>query len=235
MVRWLSQTDVFPDVSSAQAVPNGLLAASLNLTTDRVVDAYKRGIFPWFNPGEPVLWWSPDPRMVLRPSAFKLSRSLRQRIKRGDYEIRLDTCFTRVMQCCAEPRDGQAGSWIGNAMLDVYTQLHQSGYAHSIETWMDGELVGGLYGLAIGRMFYGESMFSLRTDASKLALAHLCKRLDECGYALIDCQMETAHLASLGAYPISRAAFIQEVQGLVNLQPVENPFNAVSKILLENR
>lgn len=171
-----------------------------------------------------MLWWSPDPRMVLRPSAFKLSRSLRQRIKRGDYEIRVDTCFTRVMQCCAEPRDGQSGSWIGSAMLEVYSRLHQQAYAHSIETWMEGELVGGLYGLAIGRMFYGESMFARRTDASKLALAHLCQKLDACAFGLIDCQMETPHLASLGATPIARTAFIREVQELVNLQPVGNPF-----------
>ena len=235
MIPWLTGEKPFPPIHLALSEPNGLLAAGLELTPEKVLEAYRQGIFPWFNPGEPVLWWSPDPRRVLRPSEFKLSRSLRQRIKRGDVVIRVDSCFTRVMQCCAEPRDSQLGSWIGTAMLDVYTQLHQLGYAHSIETWMDGELVGGLYGLAIGRMFYGESMFSHRTDSSKLALAHLCKRLDECGYALIDCQMETAHLATLGAHPISRAAFIQEVQGLVNLQPVENPFNPASKILLENR
>ncbi len=228
MISWLSGDAPFPSVHSALAEPNGLLAAGQELSPERVIEAYRLGIFPWFSPGEPVLWWSPDPRMVLHPAAFKLSRSLRQRIKRGGYEIRLDSCFKKVMQSCAEVRDGQSGTWIGDAMLDVYTRLHQQGYAHSIETWMDGELVGGLYGIAIGRMFYGESMFSQRADASKLALAHLCKRLDECGYGLIDCQMQTAHLASLGAHPISRAAFIHEVQGLVNLQPVENLFNPTS-------
>lgn len=235
MIPWLTGETPFPPVHSALIEPNGLLAAGQELSPERVIEAYRQGVFPWFNPGEPVLWWSPDPRMILRPAEFKLSRSLRQRIKRGGYEIRVDRCFSRVMQYCAEPRDGQQGSWIGQAMRDVYFRLHQLGYAHSIETWMDGELAGGLYGIAIGRMFYGESMFSRRTDASKLALAHLCQRLDECGYALIDCQMETAHLASLGAYPISRATFIREVQGLVNLQPVENPFMSMLKPPLENR
>jgi leucyl/phenylalanyl-tRNA---protein transferase len=209
--------------------PNGLLAAGLELSPDRVILAYKQGIFPWFNPGDPVLWWSPNPRMVLIPSEFRQARSLRQRMKRGGYEIRVDTCFNRVMQCCAGPRPAlsygeEPGTWIGDAMLQVYTRLHEMGYAHSVETWMEGELTGGLYGIAIGRMFYGESMFTRRTDASKLALAHLCWRLDECGFGMVDCQMETAHLASLGARPISREEFIAELENLISQTPLDDPW-----------
>lgn len=224
MIPWLAPNAPFPNVNSALAEPNGLLCAGLDLSPERVLDAYRQGIFPWFNPGEPVLWWSPDPRMVLAPAELKVSHSLRRRMKRGDYEIRVDTCFGQVMQACAEPRQGQPGTWIGLAMLDTYLRLHDMGYAHSVETWMDGELAGGLYGIAIGRMFYGESMFSRQTDASKLALAHLCRQLDAWGFGLIDCQMETAHLASMGARPIPRKRFIQELQGLVKLQPVPLPW-----------
>ncbi len=224
MIPWLTHEQVFPPVETALKEPNGLLAAGLTLNPRNVLEAYQQGIFPWFNPGEPVLWWSPDPRMVLQPSRFKLSRSLRQRIRRGGYEVRVNQVFSQVMRCCAEPRDGKSGTWIGNAMLEVYGCLHEDGYAHSIETWMDGELVGGLYGLAIGRVFYGESMFSRRSDASKLALAHLCRALDVCGYELIDCQMETQHLASLGAQPLARQQFVSALQTLVKLPPAGNAF-----------
>lgn len=189
-----------------------------------ILEAYRKGIFPWFNPGEPVLWWSPDPRMILQPSAFKMSRSLRQRINRGGYEIRVDSSFGQVMAACAEPRKGQHGTWIGEAMKMAYAGLHEMGYAHSIETWIDGELAGGLYGLAIGRMFFGESMFARRTDASKLALAHLCRQLESWDFGLIDCQMETAHLASMGARSIRRADFIQEVTRLVELSSIPTPW-----------
>lgn len=224
MIPWLSAAAPFPSVENALSVPNGLLAAGADLSPERILAAYRQGIFPWFNPGEPVLWWSPDPRMVLVPSEFKLSRSLRQRMKKGGYEIRVDTCFRQVMQACGEPRDGQYGSWIGSSMLEAYTRLHLMGFAHSIETWIDGELAGGLYGLAIGHMFYGESMFARHTDASKLALAHLCSQLEKWNFGLIDCQMETAHLASLGAKPISRAAFVRELKGLVELTSVPEPW-----------
>lgn len=199
--------------------PNGLLAASYELTPDQVVMAYRQGIFPWFNPGEPVLWWSPDPRMVLRPDHIRISRSLKKRIRHKDYEVRLNSAFGQVMRACAEPRPGQAGTWIGKAMLQVYTDLHRQGHAHSVEIWMNDGLVGGLYGLTIGRVFYGESMFSRQTDASKLALAHLCLTLQRCGYEMIDCQMETQHLASMGASPISRDAFVEELGMLVDREP----------------
>lgn len=224
MLPWLNPDDPFPPVENALREPNGLLCAGLDLSPERILDAYCHGLFPWFNPGEPVLWWSPNPRMVLFPSELRISRSLRRRMKQGGYEIRVDTRFQEVMQACAEPRDGQSGTWIVPAMLGAYTRLHQMGYAHSVETWMSDELVGGLYGIAIGRMFYGESMFSRKTDASKLALAHLCRQLDAWGFGLIDCQMETSHLASMGARPIPRKAFIQEVQRLIKLESVSSPW-----------
>ncbi len=224
MLHWLKQDEPFPHVETALTEPNGLLCAGLDLSPGRILDAYREGIFPWFSPGEPVLWWSPDPRMVLVPAEVKISRSLRQRMKRGGYEIRVDTHFREVMLACAAPREGQSGTWISRPMLEAYTRLHELGYVHSVETWMDGELAGGLYGMAIGRMFYGESMFSRRTDASKLALAHLCKQLEAWGFGLIDCQMETAHLASMGARPIARADFIRGMKRLIELEPVPAPW-----------
>jgi leucyl/phenylalanyl-tRNA---protein transferase len=212
MVPWLRMEDPFPPVETALADPNGLLAAGGDLSVHRLLAAYRQGIFPWFNPGEPILWWSPDPRMVLFPAEFKCSRSLRKRMRVPDHEIRVDTAFTRVMQACAAaPRKGQRGTWISPAMVAAYTALHAGGYAHSFETWMEGEsgpeLVGGLYGVALGRAFFGESMFSRRTDASKLAFAHLVAELSTRGFEVIDCQMSTPHLASLGAREIPRAQF----------------------------
>ncbi|MCS6785651.1 MAG: leucyl/phenylalanyl-tRNA--protein transferase [Thiobacillaceae bacterium] len=209
MIPWLRPTDPFPPVEQALAEPNGLLAAGADLSPARLLTAYRLGIFPWFNPGEPILWWSPDPRMVLFPSEFRLSRSLRRRLRRRDYELRVDSAFTAVMQACAAPRPGQRGTWITPAMIAAYTRLHELGHAHSFETWIDGELVGGLYGVAIGRVFYGESMFARVSDASKIALAHLVAQLRAWGYGLIDCQMSTAHLASLGAREIPRAQFVR--------------------------
>ena len=216
MIAWLAAHDPFPSLDFALREPNGLLAAGGDLSTQRLLEAYRGGIFPWFNPGDPILWWSPDPRMVLLPSEFKLSRSLHKTLKKRAFEIRIDTVFQTVMQNCAAPRQDQAGTWIGPQIITAYTQLHQLGIAHSIETWRDGELVGGLYGLAIGRMFYGESMFSRATDASKIALAHLVQQLERWDFEMIDCQMNTAHLASLGAREIPRAEFIQRLGKLVN-------------------
>lgn len=224
MLPWMNPDEPFPPLENALREPNGLLCAGMDLSPERILEAYRHGIFPWFNPGEPVLWWSPDPRMVLVPSEIKISRSLNQRMKRGGYEIRVDTRFREVMQACAEPRDGQAGTWIVPAMLEAYTRLHLMGFAHSVETWIDGALSGGLYGMAIGRMFFGESMFSRKTDASKLALVHLCRQLDAWGFGMIDCQMETSHLASMGARPITREVFIQEMNRLVELEPVHSPW-----------
>ncbi|MDD5363984.1 MAG: leucyl/phenylalanyl-tRNA--protein transferase [Gallionellaceae bacterium] len=217
MIPWLSRTDPFPALALALADPNGLLAAGADLAPERLLAAYRQGIFPWYGPGEPILWWSPDPRMVLVPDEFKTSRSLAKRLRRPDCQVRVDSAFERVMRLCAEPRPGQKGTWIVEPMVRAYCRLHELGHAHSVETWMDGELVGGLYGIAIGRMFYGESMFSRATDGSKIALAHLAGQLTRWQFGLIDCQMETAHLASLGARPIARVEFQDRLQVLVNL------------------
>jgi leucyl/phenylalanyl-tRNA---protein transferase len=227
VIPWLQAHDPFPPLHRASREFNGLLAAGGDLSPERLLAAYRRGIFPWFNPGEPILWWSPDPRMVLFPDEFKLSRSLKKSLARADYTVRVDTAFARVMRECAAPRDGAAGTWISERMIAAYTALHEAGYAHSIETWRKGDrdhgdagetekstesgesLVGGLYGVAIGRVFFGESMFARQTDASKIALAHLVRWLRAQDFAVIDCQMSTPHLASLGAREISRDSFAE--------------------------
>lgn len=215
MIPWLSPEPVFPPVAAALAEPNGLLAAGGDLSAERLLAAYRLGIFPWYAEGEPILWWSPDPRMVLFPDEFNISRSLGRVLRGGKYMVRLDTAFDEVVTACASaPRDGQAGTWITPAMRAAYGRLHRLGHAHSVETWMDGELAGGLYGVALGNVFYGESMFARRTDASKIALAHLCEHLKRREFGIIDCQMETAHLASLGARPITRSDFTALLQRL---------------------
>ncbi|MDK9702166.1 MAG: leucyl/phenylalanyl-tRNA--protein transferase [Sulfuritalea sp.] len=208
MIPWLPEEPAFPPLEKALAEPNGLLAAGGDLSPQRLLAAYRRGIFPWYSRGEPILWWSPDPRMVLFPDEFKLSASLAKTLRNAKYEVRLDSAFGDVVRACAgKPREGQAGTWITREMQAAYCELHRLGYAHSAETWIDGKLAGGLYGVAIGRAFYGESMFTDVRDASKIALAHLCAYLKQRGFGIIDCQMETAHLASLGARPIPRRDF----------------------------
>ncbi|HUP96634.1 MAG TPA: leucyl/phenylalanyl-tRNA--protein transferase [Usitatibacter sp.] len=212
MIPWLRGDAPFPPVTKALASPNGLLCAGGVLSPQRVLDAYTQGIFPWFSEGDPVLWWSPDPRMVLFPEELKLSRSLRKTLAHEVYETRVDTAFRTVMEECAAPRDGQAGTWIVPEMVETYTRLHEMGFAHSVESWQDGELVGGLYGMAIGKVFFGESMFARAADASKVALARLVERLRAADFQVIDCQQATRHLASLGAREIPRAAFAQLLQ-----------------------
>ncbi|MFZ1810742.1 MAG: leucyl/phenylalanyl-tRNA--protein transferase [Candidatus Nitrotoga sp.] len=216
MITWLNNGAPFPPVEHALLKPNGLLAAGGSLSANRLLDAYRQGIFPWFNTGEPILWWSPDPRMVLIPEEFKISRSLRKTLRDKNYEVRTDSAFEQVMRACAAPRREQAGTWIHDDMIAAYTELHQMGVAHSVETWVNGNLVGGLYGISIGRMFYGESMFSHATDASKIALAHLTAQLQRWGYGMIDCQMSTPHLASLGAREIPRAEFMLRLKELIH-------------------
>ena len=216
MIPWLEDDEPFPPVDRALTDPNGLLAAGGALPVDRLLRAYRRGIFPWYSEGQPVLWWSPDPRMVLRPGAIAISRSLRKQLRRSDFEVRTDTAFVRVVRACAEPRDGQPGTWITSEMATAYANLHEAGYAHSVETWIGSELAGGLYGVSIGRMFFGESMFSRASDASKIALAHLARQLERWEFGLIDCQMSTPHLASLGAREMPRAEFIRSLVELVN-------------------
>ncbi len=215
MIPFLGVHDPFPPVSAALEDPNGLLAAGADLSIRRLVEAYRGGIFPWFGPGEPVLWWSPDPRMVLVPAELHVTRSLRKRLARRDYRVTSDTAFTDVMAACATPRDEDGGTWITPAMTRAYAALHRAGVAHSVETWIDDELAGGLYGVAIGRMFFGESMFTRVTDASKIALVHAVRQLERWGVPLVDCQMSTPHLASLGAREIPRHEFLTRVAELV--------------------
>lgn len=220
MIPWLTEDAPFPPVGRALRSPNGLLAVGGDLSPMRLLEAYRHGIFPWFNAGEPILWWSPDPRLVLIPNEFKLSRSFARVLRNAAYEVRTDTAFEQVMRACAAPRDGADGTWISEEMIAAYCGLHRMGYAHSVETWRDDKLVGGLYGIGIGRMFYGESMFSGVSNASKIALAHLAKQLERWQFGMIDCQMSTPHLASLGAREISRNDFIARLQELVNCAPI---------------
>lgn len=218
MIPWLHPHSPFPDVSKALTEADGaagLLAAGADLSPERLLAAYKQGIFPWFSEGQPILWWSTDPRMVLRCDDFIISHSLKKTLRKvarsmqegGPVQVRFDSNFEAVMRACAEPRRDGAGTWISEEILHGYCGLHKLGYAHSSEVWLDGELVGGAYGVCIGRMFYGESMFARVTDASKIALAHLVAFLKHHGVVMIDCQQQTSHLASLGAAPISREAF----------------------------
>ncbi len=216
MIRWLRPGDPFPPLTQALAEPNGLLAAGGELSAARLIEAYRNGIFPWFNHGQPILWWSPDPRMVLIPRELKIARSLGKILRNRDYEVRADTDFRQVISACAAPRATQDGTWISAEMIAAYCALHERGIAHSIETWIDGELAGGLYGVAIGRMFYGESMFTRVPDASKIALVHLVRELQRRDFGMVDCQMHTRHLASFGAREIPRADFMRKLQELVN-------------------
>ncbi|MSP97963.1 MAG: leucyl/phenylalanyl-tRNA--protein transferase [Betaproteobacteria bacterium] len=216
MLPWLSRDTPFPPVERALNHPNGLLAAGGDLSVERLLMAYRNGIFPWYSEGEPLLWWSPDPRMVLDPHKLKVSRSLAKSTRNRGYEVRIDTAFARILEGCAGSRREQPGTWLGPQMRAAYLRLHQLGFAHCFETWHGETLVGGLYGVAIGRMFYGESMFAHATDASKVALAALARELRARGFPMIDCQMNTPHLASLGAREISRADFLHAVTALVN-------------------
>ena len=213
MLAWLEGADPFPPVERALKDPNGLLAAGGELTVSRLLEAYRRGIFPWYSSAEPVLWWSPDPRMVLYCSELKVSRSLGKSVRNKGYEVRVDTASAAVLAGCA---DRAEGTWLGQEMRTAYLRLHRAGYAHSFETWRGPDLVGGLYGVALGRMFYGESMFSRATDASKVALVKLVATLEARAFPLIDCQMRTGLLASLGAREIPRRTFLREVERLVN-------------------
>lgn len=213
-LSWLShvQTNNFPPLE--HALPDGLLAAGGDLSSQRLITAYSQGIFPWFNKDDPILWWSPNPRMVLLPEKVKISKSLAKTIKHSALTITIDTAFAEVMACCAQRRRNQEQNddnhtWIHPSMIQAYTELHQQGIAHSVECWHDGQLVGGLYGLALGQIFFGESMFSRERDASKIALVALCKQLLRYGFPIIDCQVYSDHLARLGAEEIDRQQFRQ--------------------------
>jgi leucyl/phenylalanyl-tRNA--protein transferase len=219
VLAWLQGKDPFPPIERALKNPNGLLAAGGALTVERLLEAYRHGVFPWYSGSEPILWWSPDPRMVLFPEELKVSRSLRKAVARGTYEVRQDTAFEEVMRQCAAPRDGHAGTWIVPEMIAAYSALHERGIAHSVESWLGGELAGGLYGVALGKVFFGESMFARAPDASKVALVHLVERLRAADYRVIDCQQATAHLASLGAREIPRTAFAQLLRESIQYPP----------------
>ncbi|MHB0983218.1 MAG: leucyl/phenylalanyl-tRNA--protein transferase [Thiobacillus sp.] len=279
MSERLESAPFFPPVETALHEPNGLLAMGGDLSPARLLDAYRHGIFPWFNTGDPILWWSPDPRMVLIPGEVRVTRSLAKRLRNSGFQVRVDTAFAEVMRACAAPRppagrvsggvppagaaprppagrapargtpegspllysdpsavsggvslagaaprEGETGTWISPAMVAAYSRLFDAGYAHSVETWHDGRLVGGLYGVAIGRMFYGESMFSREPDASKVALVRLARQLQQWDFGLIDCQMETPHLASLGARTMPRAMFTAQLAELVKLPHLPGPW-----------
>jgi leucyl/phenylalanyl-tRNA---protein transferase len=224
VIPFLSPHDPFPPVGHALKDPNGLLAAGADLSPERLLDAYANGIFPWFGDDDPVLWWSPDPRMVLFTPEVHISHSLRKTIRSGRLQVTLDSCFAQVMKGCAEPRRGQDGTWITDEMTDAYERLFDIGYAHSVEAWSDGKLVGGLYGVSLGRMFFGESMFSRVSDASKVALVALAKQIERWGFTCVDCQMSTRHLSSLGAREVPRATFLRHVRSLVRQTPVPSPW-----------
>lgn len=198
---------VFPDVELALQEPDGLLAVGGKLSTEWILQAYRRGIFPWYGQGQPILWWAPDPRLVLFPENLRVSRSLKKTLKKGLFTVTLDKAFEAVIDACARPRPAQSGTWITPEMRSAYVDLHHAGHAHSVESWYDGMLVGGLYGIAVGHVFFGESMFTEMSDASKAAFVILVRQLQRWGFTLIDCQVYTQHLASLGAATIPRKEF----------------------------
>lgn len=227
MIPWLEHDDAFPPVDqalSAEQGAAGLLAAGADLSPTRLLEAYRQGIFPWFSEGQPILWWSTDPRMVLMTADFKIASSLGKSIRKAQqdprWKFRFDTAFEAVMRACAAPRKNQDGTWISEDIMNGYLGLHRLGYAHSSEVWFEGELVGGAYGVCIGRMFYGESMFAKVSNASKMALVHLVGHLRAHGVEMIDCQQETAHLASFGARPISRANFLSHLHAAIQLPSI---------------
>jgi leucyl/phenylalanyl-tRNA---protein transferase len=221
MLTWIEPHQPLPPPQTARLEPNGLVAAGRDLSARRLLEAYGQGIFPWYSQGQPVLWWSPDPRMVVFVDEFEPARSLRKTLRRvhatGSWKVTLDQAFVQVMQACAAPRPGQEGTWITRDIIKAYQALHQAGHAHSVEVWAQRELVGGLYGVSIGRMFFGESMFTRVDDASKCAYAALVAMLRRLGFSMVDCQQSTGHLASLGAREISRDEFLDRLRSLCRL------------------
>jgi leucyl/phenylalanyl-tRNA---protein transferase len=209
----------FPPINDALSVPDGLLAVGGCLSQIRLLNAYRQGVFPWNSPDEPILWWSPDPRLVLFPDKLVISRSLSKTLRKQKFTFTINKVFTDVVAACAEPRKEEVGTWITEGIFKAYRELHKSGYAHSAEAWLNGKLVGGLYGVAIGRVFFGESMFHTETDASKVAFANLVERLKYWGYQLIDCQVSTRHLISFGAEEVSRVEFGQLLDQYCELAP----------------
>jgi len=224
VIPWLRPGDDFPALARALREPNGLLAAGGDLSTTTLLKAYASGIFPWFSDDDPILWWSPDPRMVLFPEELHVTRSMRKTLRAAGFEVTADHDFQKVIMECRGPRRGIRDTWITPQMVEAYLDLHRAGYAHSVETWIDGQLAGGLYGVAIGRAFFGESMFTRVTDASKIALVTLTRQLLAWNFGIIDCQMRTEHLASFGAREIPRDEFAQRLVELVDYAPIRGPW-----------
>jgi len=224
---------VFPDPATALDYPDGLLAAGGNLSIETLLSAYRQGIFPWYERGQPILWWSPSPRAVIYPEHVHISKSLAKTLRRGGYRVTTDQAFAAVIKACAEPRPGHEDkpgenhTWISPEMIDAYIGLFEAGHAHSVEYWLDDQLCGGLYGLAIGKVFCGESMFSRTSNASKIAFSHLAQGLDQAGFALIDCQIENDHLNSLGAQAMARGDFISTLKKMANIT-IDWPTSLVS-------
>lgn len=225
LLTYLEPGEAFPATSTALSHPNGLLAAGGQLDTRTLLNAYRRGLFPWYEAPQPVLWWTPDPRSVLLPEDFHLSRSMRKTLRTTDFSLSMDTAFGDVVRACAAPRQQQAGTWIDSAMVFAYTELHKAGWAHSVEVWSsEGTLVGGLYGVAIGGVFFGESMFSKQPNASKMAFTALVTFLRSRGFSLIDCQIESDHMNSLGAHNMSRLDFEERLAHTVDQDVLTAPW-----------
>ena len=230
LLHWLDDSFEFPDPATALKNPNGLLAVGGDLQPMRLLQAYQRGIFPWFDADQPPLWWTPDPRMVLFPQELHISRSLHKAIRNCRFMLSSDQAFTQVMAACAGPRGGAQGTWITEEMQNAYLSLHQLGFAHSVEVWDNDVLVGGLYGLAMGKVFFGESMFSSKSNASKIAFVHVVQTLAAAGVELIDCQVANPHLESLGARSIPRKQFMQFLPACTDVpKPAYWPYNSLSR------
>ena len=229
----IPEVPLFPPTEEAEE--DGLLAIGGDLTKERLLAAYSKGIFPWYEVGQPILWWSRDPRLVLIPEELKISRSLRKVLRKQQFEIRFDTAFQQVIKACADVRTEQGeGTWIIAEMQQAYTELHQDGFAHSVESWQDGKLAGGLYGISLGQCFFGESMFSTRNDSSKVALAVLAEFCREVGIKMIDCQMTTAHLLSLGAKEIRREVFLKKLKKHLEQPTLKGSWNSGSASVKSN-
>lgn len=223
VIPYISRFEPFPPVDRALRQFDGLLCAGADLSIERLIDAYSQGIFPWYIDGEPILWWSPDPRQILFVDEFHVSRSLRRRLNNNPFETTYNAAFERVVRACAEPRKDEEGAWLTPEMIEAYIELHRAGHAHSVETWKDGSLVGGVYGVLIGRSFSAESMFYRVSDASKIALYRLCQRLKTMGAPFIDCQQITPHTTALGARAVPRKEFVALLADLTQ-QPALEPF-----------
>jgi leucyl/phenylalanyl-tRNA--protein transferase len=224
---WLDPADPnieFPGVELALREPDGLLAIGGDLSVPRLLQAYRLGIFPWYGPGQPILWWSPDPRLVLYPERLHVSRSLAKALRKNVFDVTLDTAFEAVINACAAPRTGDSGTWITPEMKQAYVELYRQGHAHSVECWQDGRLVGGLYGVSVGRIFFGESMFATVSNASKVALARLARKLEQWEFKLIDCQVHTSHLVTMGASSMSRNEFVYVLRQACTLPGPESPW-----------